>query len=64
LGLVIGTVTALLAVTPHVLAGSGDVPWLRLGGLLGAVLLVGLTSASVAVAATLRAPLLAALRRE
>jgi putative ABC transport system permease protein len=64
LGLAIGTVAALLAVAPHVLAGSGDVPWLRLGGLLGAVLLVGLTSASVAVATTLRAPLLPALRRE
>jgi hypothetical protein len=64
LGLVIGTVTALLAVAPHVLAGSGDVPWLRLVGLLGVVLLVGLAAASVAVSTTLRAPLLPALRRE
>jgi ABC-type lipoprotein release transport system permease subunit len=64
LGLAVGAVTALLAVAPHVLAGAGEVPWLRLVGLLGLVLLVGLTSAALAMAATLRAPLLPALRRE
>jgi ABC-type antimicrobial peptide transport system permease subunit len=64
LGLGIGTATALLAVAPHVLGGSGAVPWPQLVGLLGLVLVVGLTAASVAVWATLQAPLLTALRRE
>jgi putative ABC transport system permease protein len=64
LGLGIGTGTALLAVAPHLLGGSGTVPWLQLVGLLGLVLAVGLTAASIAVWATLQAPLLTALRRE
>jgi ABC-type antimicrobial peptide transport system permease subunit len=64
LGLGIGTGTALLAVAPHLLSGSGAVPWLQLLGLLCLVLFVGLTSASLAVWATLQAPLLTALRRE
>jgi ABC-type antimicrobial peptide transport system permease subunit len=64
LGLAIGTVTALLAVAPHLIEGSGEVPVLRLLGLLLVVLLVGLTAGAAAVAATVRAPLLIALRRE
>ncbi len=64
LGLAVGAITALLAVLPHVLAGAGEVPWLRLFGLLGLVLVVGLAAAGLAMAATLRAPLLPALRRE
>jgi hypothetical protein len=64
LGLAAGTLTALVAVAPHVLAGTGEVPLVRLLGLLGLVLAVGLVSAAVATAATLRAPLLPALRRE
>jgi ABC-type lipoprotein release transport system permease subunit len=64
LGLVIGAVTALLAVAPHLFAGSGGVPVLRLLGLLMVVLIVGLTAGAAAVAATVRAPLLVALRRE
>ena len=64
LGLGIGTATALLAVAPHLLGGSGAVPWPQLVGLLGLVLAVGLTSAAIAVWATLQAPLLTALRRE
>jgi ABC-type antimicrobial peptide transport system permease subunit len=64
LGLVVGTVTALIAVAPPLLAGGGGVPWLRLLGLLGLVLVVGLAAAGAAVASTLRAPLLPALRRE
>jgi hypothetical protein len=64
LGLAVGAATALLAVAPHLLGGGGGVPWLRLAGLLGLVLVVGLASAAAAVASTLRAPLLPALRRE
>jgi ABC-type lipoprotein release transport system permease subunit len=64
LGLAVGTLTALIAVAPPLLAGGGGVPWLRLLGLLGLVLVVGLAAAAVAVASTVRAPLLPALRRE
>jgi len=64
IGLGVGVGAALLAVAPHVLGTGGDVPWLRLLGLLGLVLLVGLAAGAAAMAATLRAPLLPALRRE
>ncbi len=63
LGLGVGTLSALLAVLPHV-AGGGQVPWLRLAGLLALVLVVGLAAGAAAVAASLRAPLVPALRRE
>ena len=64
LGLVGGTLSALLAVAPH-LAGVGSrLPWLEIAGLLAAVLIVGLVAETAAVAATLRAPLVPALRRE
>jgi len=64
LGLGIGSVTALLAVAPHLLGGEGAIPWPELLGMLAAVLLVGLLVAAAALAATLRAPLVPALRRE
>jgi ABC-type lipoprotein release transport system permease subunit len=64
LGLGTGSLTALCAVAPHLLTGSGQVPLLRLLGLLVLVLLVGLTAGAAAVLVTVRAPLLAALRRE
>jgi hypothetical protein len=63
-GVGIGTLTALLAVAPHLAAGSGAVPVGRLALLLGAVLAVALTATAMATAATVRAPLLPALRRE
>ncbi len=64
LGLASGTVSALLAVAPH-LAGSGaQVLWLRIAGLLLGVLAVGVLSAVLAVWSTLRTPVLTALRRE
>jgi ABC-type antimicrobial peptide transport system permease subunit len=64
IGLGVGAVAALAAVTPVVLGGTGQVPWLRLGGLVLAVLVVGQISGAMALATTLRAPLLPALRRE
>jgi ABC-type lipoprotein release transport system permease subunit len=64
LGLAAGALTALVAVAPAVAGMSGQVPWLRLTGLLLVVLLVGALSGAAAAASTLRAPLLIALRRE
>jgi ABC-type antimicrobial peptide transport system permease subunit len=62
-GLAAGVLTALLAVLPH-LGGAGELPWARLAGLVGLVLVVGLAAGALAVATSLRAPLVPALRRE
>jgi ABC-type lipoprotein release transport system permease subunit len=64
LGLGAGTAAALLAVAPHLSGSAGGVLTLRLLGLLVLVLAVGLATGTAAVASTLRAPLLPALRRE
>jgi ABC-type lipoprotein release transport system permease subunit len=64
LGLGVGTAAALLTVAPHMAGGADLALWLRLLGLLALVLFVGLAAGAGAVAATLRAPLLPALRRE
>jgi ABC-type antimicrobial peptide transport system permease subunit len=64
LGLGVGTLAALLAVAPHLLGGEGAIPWPRLLGMLGLVLLVGVLSGAAALARTLRAPLVPALRRD
>jgi ABC-type lipoprotein release transport system permease subunit len=64
LGLAVGTLTALVAVAPHLLSGAGAVPVGQLAILLGLVLAVGLIAGAVAVGATLQVPLLTALRRE
>jgi ABC-type lipoprotein release transport system permease subunit len=64
LGLSVGTATALLSVAPHLLSGGSEIPWLRLALVLLAVMAVGLSAGTLAVATTLRAPLLAALRQE
>ena len=63
LGLGAGVLAALAAVAPH-LAGGGQMPWARLGIMLGLVLVVGLAVAFIAVVTTLRAPLIPALREE
>ncbi|MBX9679216.1 MAG: ABC transporter permease [Gemmataceae bacterium] len=64
LGLGAGCAAAILAVAPHFMGSGAEVLWLRLGLLLGGVLVVGLAAASLAVRASLRSPLLTALRRE
>jgi len=51
-------------VAPHLIGGEGAIPWPELLGMLAIVLLVGLLTATAALAATLRAPLIPALRRE
>jgi hypothetical protein len=63
-GLGYGVVAALVAVFPHLLIGAATIPWASLAGTLLVVLAVGLVAAVAAVRATLRAPLLAALREE
>jgi ABC-type lipoprotein release transport system permease subunit len=62
-GLGVGVLTALAAVAPHVL-GEGSIPWERLALMLGTVLAVGLVAAGAAVAASVRTPVVTALRQE
>lgn len=64
LGLGVGTLSALVSVLPFLLGSGSRILWGQLALLLALVMAVGLGSATLAVAATLRAPLLSALRRE
>lgn len=63
-GLVIGTISAALAIAPIFFARGGQLPNVSLGLLLLAVLISGLVATVVATWAALRSPLLAALRAE
>jgi ABC-type lipoprotein release transport system permease subunit len=63
-GLGVGILAALVAILPHLLAGGAAIPWGTLAATLSLVLLVGLAAGTSAVRATLRAPLLPALRGE
>ncbi len=63
LGLGVGLVAALASVAPHHSGGGAEL-WLRLAALLLVVVLVGLGAGALAVRATLRAPLVPALRHE
>lgn len=61
-GLGCGTGAAAIAVLPHFLAGSAAVPLEPLAKMLLTIVVVGLLASLLAVRATLRAPLVAALR--
>jgi hypothetical protein len=61
-GLGCGVIAAAVAVLPHLLSGSAAVPVQSLGVTLLTILVVGLLASLFAVRATLRAPLIAALR--
>lgn len=64
LGLCLGVIAALVAVTPQHYLEGGEASWSRLALFLLAVIVVGLVSGALAVRESLRAPLLTALRRE
>jgi hypothetical protein len=63
LGLAFGCVAALVAVGPFLFTQAGEVFSLSMFGLLGLVVVLGLAAGAAAAALTLRAPLLAALRK-
>lgn len=63
-GLLCGTVSALLAMSPHLMSSVAVVPWRSLVQLLGGVFVVGLLSVVVAVRAAVRMPILSTLRNE
>lgn len=63
-GLAAGVIAALVAILPQLIGGSASTPWLSLVATLAAVLIFGLTAGLLAVRATLRGPLIPALREE
>jgi hypothetical protein len=63
-GLAAGTLSALAAVFPHLLASAARLPWLSLASTLLLVFAVGLAASLAAVRGALRAPLIPALREE
>ena len=64
LGLMLGTLSALIAAAPHLASGSSPFPWLSLTATLVAVFLIGMLAGAAAVWVILRMPLLPALRTE
>jgi len=63
-GMLTGVVAAFVAVLPHWLVGGASLPEQSVTWLLAAVVITGLVSGFAAVNATLRAPLVGALRGE
>ena len=63
-GMIIGAVSALIAVAPRLLAPGSRVPWFSLTATLGVVFLAGMIACAVAVFFVLRAPLLPALKAD
>jgi hypothetical protein len=64
LGLAIGVLAAMVATLPHLAAGGASIPWMPLAGMLALVLIAGSAAGMMATQAMLRAPLVAALRRD
>jgi len=63
-GLLCGTVTALIAVAPHLASVAARVNWVALFGVLAGILVIGLASCLLAARAATRGRLLEALREE
>ena len=63
-GLAIGSVSALIAVAPHVMSYGALIPWGSLGLTLVIIYGAGLMASAIAVFFALRAPLLPALKQE
>lgn len=63
-GMLVGTVTALISVAPHLSSAQADVNWASLAGVLAAVLAVGLVACAAGARATVRGDLIEALRTE
>ncbi len=63
-GLVSGTLSALLAMLPHLLSTGADLPWESGTLILAAVFVTGMLAALLAVADAVRAPILTTLRSQ
>ncbi len=63
-GMTAGSLSGLLAVTPHLLSGAADPPWLSFAAMLAGIAAAGLLAGAGAAAVSLRSPLLEGLRRD
>ena len=63
-GLTAGTLSALLAMMPHLRQTGADIPWAGGGLLLTAVFALGMAAAILAVVEAIRTPVVATLRAE
>ncbi len=63
-GVGVGCCAALISVTPHLLSGAADPPWVSLGATLAIIIVVGLLAGALAATVSLKTPLLSGLRRE
>ncbi len=63
-GMLVGTITALISVAPHLASAQAAVNWAALLVVLGAVLAVGLVACATGARATVRGDLIEALRTE
>lgn len=63
-GLLAGTASALIAMAPHLVTIGADVPWPTVAAILGAVGVVGMLAALLAVFEAIRTPVLATLRAD
>ncbi len=63
-GLVAGTVSALLAMLPHLLSVGADTPWTDGAKLLAVVFVAGMAAALFAVREAGRTPIVSTLRGE
>ena len=61
-GLATGVIAAAIVVLPHALLGGAQAPIIDLLVMLGTVIVIGIATSLIAMRATLRAPLIAALR--
>ncbi len=63
-GLIAGVVSAFVAMTPHLRSTGADVPWGSVLGLFAAVILFGMSAATLAIRFAVRVPIVATLRGE
>ena len=63
-GLVLGTVCALVAVAPHLASAEAEVNWQFLVAILSGIILFGLVSCAVAVSGAVGGRLIGSLRAE
>ena len=63
-GMAIGSLSGLIAVSPHLRGGQALVPWASLAATLLAVLAVGILAGVAALRQVVRVPLLPALRAD
>lgn len=64
LGVLLGSITAALAVFPALKQGGGDLPLTFLGSLIGGILLLGLLICFIATVSAVRGRLIESIRRE